>query len=134
MRYEFLKHAFKSEKINQKIKTSHRLIAGARGQWAPPVSETKTGDGADRRELADGEVSGSSVFTVALFSPRASTGRLSWLGGSPEQARRRPWRTAEVGGSTLAISGYGTLRRGRLLHPSDLAELHCAGEGSGWRR
>ena len=30
-RYEFLKHAFKSRKINQKIKT-HRLTAGACGQ------------------------------------------------------------------------------------------------------
>ena len=33
-----------------------------------------------------------------------------------------------------AIFGYGTLRRGRLLHPSDLAKLHVAGEGSRWRR
>ena len=46
-RYEFLKHAFNSAKINQKIKTSHRLTAEARGQWDPPVSETKTGNGAD---------------------------------------------------------------------------------------
>ena len=69
LRYEFLKHAFKSRKINQKIKTSHRLTAGARGQWDPPVSKTKTGEGADRRELIDGEVSGGSIFTVALFSP-----------------------------------------------------------------
>jgi len=68
-RYEFLKHAFKSGKINQKIKTSHRLIVGARGQRDPPVSETKIGDSANRRELVDGEVSGGSVFTVALFSP-----------------------------------------------------------------
>ena len=48
LRYEFLKHAFKSRKINQKIKTSHRLTAEARGQWDPPISETKTGDDADR--------------------------------------------------------------------------------------
>jgi len=74
LRYEFLKHAFKSRKINQKIKTSHRLIAGARGQRDPPVSETKIGDNTDRRELADGEVSGGSVFTVALFSPP----RIDW--------------------------------------------------------
>ena len=73
-RYEFLKHAFKSRKINQKIKTSHRLTAEARGQWDPPVSETKTGDDADRQELADGDVSGGSVFTVALFSPP----RIDW--------------------------------------------------------
>ena len=66
LRYEFLKHAFKSRKINKKIKTSHRLIAEACGQRDPPVSETRTGDSADRRELADGEVSDSSVFTVAF--------------------------------------------------------------------
>ena len=47
LRFEFLKHAFKSRKINQKIKTSHRLTAGARGQWDPLVNETKAGDGAD---------------------------------------------------------------------------------------
>ena len=47
LRYEFLKHAFKSRKINQKIKTSHRLTAEARGQRDPPINETKTGDGAD---------------------------------------------------------------------------------------
>ena len=97
LRYEFLKSTCKSRKIYQKIKTSHRLTAGAHGQRDPPVSKTKIGDGADRRELTDGEVSGGSVFTVALFSSRASTGRLSWLGGSPEQARWRPWRMAEVG-------------------------------------
>ena len=74
LRYEFLKHAFKSGKINQKIKTSHRLTAEARGQREPPVSETKIGDGADRRELTDGEVSDGSVFTVALFSPP----RIDW--------------------------------------------------------
>ena len=74
LRYEFLKHAFKSKKINQKIKTSLRLTAGARGQQDPPVSETKTGDDADRQELADGDVSGGSVFTVALLSPP----RIDW--------------------------------------------------------
>ena len=73
-RYEFLKHAFKSRKINQKIKTSHRLTAGARGQWDPLVSETKTGDSTDRWELVDGEVSEGSVFTVAFFSPP----RIDW--------------------------------------------------------
>jgi len=36
----------------------------------PPVSETKIGDGADRRELTDGEVFGGSVFTPALISSR----------------------------------------------------------------
>ena len=66
--------------------------------------------------------------------PRASTGKLGWLGGSPEQARRWPWRTVKVGGATPAIFGYSTLRRGWLLHPGDLAELHDAGEGSGWCR
>ena len=74
MRYEFLKHAFKSRKIKQKIKQSHRLTARARGQRDPPVSETKTGDGADQRELTDDEVSDGSVFTVALFSPP----RIDW--------------------------------------------------------
>ena len=66
------------------------------------------------------------------LQPRASNGRLSWPGGSSEQARRRPWRTVEVGGGMLAISGYGTLRQGWLLHLGDLAKLHGAGEGSGW--
>ena len=47
-RYEFLKHAFNCGKINQKIKTSHRLTAEAHGQRDPPVSETKIGDGANR--------------------------------------------------------------------------------------
>ena len=71
MRYEFLKHAFKSRKINQKIKTSHKVTAGEHDQRDPPISETKTGDGADRRELTDGEVSGGSVFTVTfLVIPR----------------------------------------------------------------
>ena len=74
LRYEFLKHAFKSRKINQKIKTSHRLTAEARGQWDPPVSETKTGDGADQRELTDGEDSSGSVFTITRFSPP----RIDW--------------------------------------------------------
>ena len=40
----------------------------------------------------------------------------------------------EVSGGTLAISGYGTLRQGCLLHPGDLEKLHGVGEGSGWRR
>ena len=55
-------------KINQKIETSQMLTVEARGQRDPPISETKTGDGVDRQELADGEVSDGSVFTVALFS------------------------------------------------------------------
>ena len=66
LRYEFLKHAFKSRKINQKIKTSHRLRAEARGQRDPPISETKIGDGADRRELADGEVTDDEVTAVVF--------------------------------------------------------------------
>ena len=74
MRYEFLKHAFNFAKINQKIKTSHRLTAEAHGQRDPPINETKTGDGADWRGLADCEVSDGSVFTVALFSPP----RIDW--------------------------------------------------------
>ena len=74
LRYEFLKHALKFGKINQKIKTSHRLTAGAHGQRDPPISESKIGDGADQRELADGEVSDGSVFTVTLFSPP----RIEW--------------------------------------------------------
>ena len=41
------------------------------------------------------------------------------------------WRSS---GGTPTIFDYETLRRGRLLHPSDLAELHVVGEGSGWRR
>ena len=69
LRYEFLKYAFISRKINQKIKTSHRLTAEARGQRDPPVSETKIGDDTHRWELVDDEVSGDSVFTIALFSP-----------------------------------------------------------------
>ena len=68
LRYDFLKHAFKSRKINKKIKTSHRLTAGACGQRESRVSETKTVDGANRRELTDGEVSGGSVFTTVLSS------------------------------------------------------------------
>ena len=64
----FLKHAFKSRKLNPKIQTPHKLTAEARGPRDPPMSETKIGDSADRRELTDGEVSGGSVFTVALFS------------------------------------------------------------------
>ena len=48
LRYEFLKHALKFGKINQKIKTSHRLTVEACGQRDPPVSEAKTGDGVDR--------------------------------------------------------------------------------------
>ena len=82
--------------LNQKIKTSHRLTAEARGQRDPLVSETKTGNGADWRALTNDEVFSGSEFTVALVSPRASTGRLSCLGGSTEQARRRPWQTTEV--------------------------------------
>jgi len=67
--------------------------------------------------------------------PRTSTGRLSWLGGSLEQARRRSWWMAKVWGiGTLAIFGYVTLRRGWLLHPSDLGKLHDASEGSRWCR
>ena len=34
-RYEFLKHAFKSGKINQKIKTPHKVTARAHGQRGP---------------------------------------------------------------------------------------------------
>ena len=68
LRYEFLKHAFKSRKINQKIKTSHRLTAGAHGQRDPPISETKIGDGADQREFTVGEVSDGSIYTVALYT------------------------------------------------------------------
>ena len=64
-----MKHAFKYRKINQKIKTSHRLTAEARGQRDPPVSETKIGDRANRLELTNSLVSSGSVFTVAFFSP-----------------------------------------------------------------
>ena len=38
-RYEFLKYAFKSRKINQKFTSSHRLIAGARGQRGPTCQQ-----------------------------------------------------------------------------------------------
>ena len=71
-----------------------------------------------------------------MASPRrlVSMGALGWLGGSREQARRRPWRTVEVTGGTPAISSYGTLKRGQLLHPGDLAKLHGAGEGLRCRR
>ena len=48
LRYEFFKYAFKSGNINKKIKTSHRLTAGARGQRDPPISDTKIGVRADR--------------------------------------------------------------------------------------
>ena len=44
----------------------HRLTARAHGQRDPPVSETRTGDGTDLRELTDGEVSDSSDFTNAF--------------------------------------------------------------------
>ena len=40
-RYEILKLVFKSVKKNKKIKQSHRLTDGARGQRDPPVSETE---------------------------------------------------------------------------------------------
>ena len=65
-RYEFLKFVFKSVKKIRKSKPTHRLTDGARGQRDPPVSETRTGNGVDRRELIDGEVSDDSVFTVAF--------------------------------------------------------------------
>ena len=68
-RYEFLKHTFKYVKNKLENQTSYRLTAEARGQQAPTRQRNKTGDGANRRELADGEVSGSSVFTTILSSP-----------------------------------------------------------------
>ena len=80
LRYKFLKHAFKSRKINQKIKTTHRLTVEARGQRDPPVNKTKTGDGADRQELTDDEVSGGSIFTTTLISRHVH--RLVGLAGS----------------------------------------------------
>ena len=68
-RYEFLKHTFKYVKNKLENQTSYRLTAEARGQQAPTRQQYKTGDDADRWELADGEVSGDSVFTTILSSP-----------------------------------------------------------------
>ena len=94
----------------------------------------------EQRTALTGENS-STVRSPAVRSspldspqPRASNGRPSWPGGSSEQAQRRPWLMIEVGGSMLAISSYNTLRKGGLLPPGDLEELHGIGGGSGWRR
>ena len=43
LRYEFLKHVFKSMKKQEKQRT-HRLIDGGRGQRGPLISETEAGD------------------------------------------------------------------------------------------
>ena len=74
LRYEFLKHAFKSRKINQKIKhhIDRQLEPMVNGD--PLGSETKIGDGANRWELTDNEVFSGSVFTTSLIS---ST-RIDW--------------------------------------------------------
>ena len=52
----------------------NKLTAEARDQQGPTRQRHKTGDGTDRRELTDGEVSGGSVFTTALISPT----RIDW--------------------------------------------------------
>ena len=74
LRYEFLKHAFKSGKINQKIKHHTDWQPGPAVNKDPLVSETKTMDGTDRWELTDGKVSSGSVFTTV---PSSST-RIEW--------------------------------------------------------
>ena len=50
------------------------MTAGAHGQRGPTRQRHKIGDGAEQRELTDGEVSGGSIFTIVLSLPT----RIDW--------------------------------------------------------
>ena len=81
-RYEFLNFFTKYGIINKENRISNRaqllgapspvhplrLIAGASRSTVPPISDTEVEDDADRRKLADGEVSGETPGTIMFLS------------------------------------------------------------------
>ena len=67
-RYEFLKHVFKSVKTNKKNQRTDRLTDGAAMNRACSLVRPAQGTAFDRRELADGEVSGDEVTSVVFLS------------------------------------------------------------------
>jgi hypothetical protein len=81
------------------------------GPLTPLVSGTEAGERLRRPVLAGGEPIGG---TGVLGMPSRTDWCLAWPGGSPEQARRRAWRTAVLLHGGHAVPGHGTVAGGAL--------------------
>ena len=115
-RYQFLKFAFKSMKINQKNHFNSNLQLGSTVNGSHPSARPAQSMAFDRQELIVDKVTGDEVFTVGL----PTTPRVEWY----------PWLAWRFTGATSPAS-MAARRWRAIVSPSTPVTVslgeHCCG-------